>query len=148
LGPVCHNECAVNIVTESCPNLGFLTEKICKPLASYQIPILLSHPGATQFCQDAGFDMFEDLIPWRTWDNQPDENVKLELIANFVKKWIDSGTILDDYKQVQDRVERNKQYFHSDGFRDLIMKNMPRIDPYQLQTNWTRTIPVSGTGVL
>jgi len=143
-----YDQYAVNVVTETQIEFPSLTEKCCKPFIARQIPIIVGSLGANQFHVDIGFDMFEDLIPWRTWDNQPDENVKLELIANFVKKWIDSGTILDDYKQVQDRVERNKQYFHSDGFRDLIMKNMPKIDPYQLQTNWTRTIPVSGTGVL
>ena len=113
-----------------------------------QIPMIVSSLGANQFHVDIGFDMFEDLVPWRTWDHQTDENIRLDLIANFVKKWIDSGTILNDYKQVQDRVERNKQYFHSDEFRNLIMKHMPKIDPYQSEANWTRTIPVPEIGVL
>ena len=74
--------------------------------------------------------MFEDLIPWRSWDDQNDQNIRLDRIANFVKQWIDSGNMLQDYNRVRDRVERNKQYFHSERFRNLIMKCMPVVDPY------------------
>jgi hypothetical protein len=125
-----YDQYAVNVVTETQIDFPSLTEKCCKPFIARQIPIIVSSLGANQFHVDIGFDMFEDLVPWRTWDHQTDENIRLDLIANFVKKWIDSGTILRDYNQVQDRVERNKQYFHSDGFRNLIMKHMPNVNFY------------------
>lgn len=143
-----YDQYAVNIVTETQIDFPSLTEKCCKPFIARQIPVIVGNVGVNQFHVDIGFDMFEDLVPWRTWDHQTDENIRLELIADFVKKWIDSGTILNDYKQVQDRVERNKQYFHSDRFRDLIMKNMPKIDPYQFNAARTISPPRPGVGVL
>ena len=117
LGPKCYNECAVNIVTESCPNLGFLTEKICKPLACYQIPILLSHTGATQFCQDAGFDMFEDIIPWRTWDSIADDQERYTVACRFIVDYIKHGDALADWHRCQDRVIANRERLVSDDFK-------------------------------
>lgn len=114
-----HNECAVNIVTESCPNLGFLSEKICKPLACYQIPILLSHAGANQFCVDAGFDMFEDIIPWRTWDSIPDDHLRCEVACQFVVEYIKRGGALEDWNRCQDRVVANQNRLLSDDFKKL-----------------------------
>ena len=114
-----HNECAVNIVTESCPNLGFLSEKICKPLACFQIPILLSHTGATQFCVDIGFDMFEDIIPWRTWDSIEDEQQRCEVACKFIVDYIKHGDALADWHKCQDRVIANQQRLTSEEFKNL-----------------------------
>jgi hypothetical protein len=122
LGPQCHTECAVNIVTESCPNLGFLTEKICKPLASYQIPILLSHPGATQFCVDAGFDMFEDIIPWRNWDSVQDDCIRYELTCKFITDYVAHGNALADWNRCQDRVIANRARLASDDFKQFCVQ--------------------------
>jgi hypothetical protein len=112
-----HNECAVNIVTESCPNLGFLSEKICKPLACYQIPVLLSHTGATQFCVDAGFDMFEDIIPWRTWDSIEDEQERCDVACKFIVDYIKHGDPIADWERCQHRVISNRQRLVSDDFK-------------------------------
>lgn len=117
LGPDCHKTCAVNIVTESAPNLGFLTEKICKPLACYQIPILLSHKGATQFCVDLGFDMFEDIIPWKTWDQIDDEQQRCAAICKFIVEYIKYGDPLSDWNRCQGRVIANKQYLVGNKFK-------------------------------
>ena len=116
-GPRCYRECAVNIVTESCPNLGFLTEKICKALACYQIPILLSHAGATQFCVDAGFDMFEDIIPWRSWDSIEDEQHRCAVACKFIVDYIKHGNALADWNKSQDRVIANRKRLVSDDFK-------------------------------
>ena len=68
--------------------------------------------------------MFEDVVPWITWDSEPDENVRIYKIVEFVEHWIRSGTVLADYSRVINRVEHNKQYFHSEKFRDVIMGQM------------------------
>jgi len=142
-----YDQYAVNVVTETQTEFPSLTEKCCKPFIARQIPILVGNVGINQFHVDIGFDMFEDIVPWRTWDQESNEDTRLEQIASFVKRWIDSGTILDDYRQVQDRVERNKQYFHSDQFRDRIMIRMPKIDPYQFTAPRTQSPPSPGVGV-
>jgi hypothetical protein len=50
--------------------------------------------------------------------------VRLEKIANFVDWWVRSGTIMDTYREMLPRIERNKQYFHSEAFRQRIMAQM------------------------
>lgn len=126
-----YDQYAVNVVTETQTEFPSTSEKCCKAFIARQIPVIVGNTGVNQFHVDIGFDMFEDIVPWRTWDNEIDENVRLKLIADFVKTWIDSGSILRDYSLVQARVERNKQYFHSDKFRDTIMKNMPKVNFYE-----------------
>lgn len=125
-----YDQYAVNVVTETQIDFPSLTEKCCKPFIARQIPIIVGNPGVNQFLVDLGIDMFEDVVPWRSWDNQNDKNIKLKMIADFIKSWVDSGNVLRDYNLVQDRVEKNKQYFHSDKFREIIMKNMPKVNFY------------------
>jgi hypothetical protein len=113
----CYCTCAVNIVTESSPNLGFLSEKICKPLACYQIPILLGPKGATQFCVDAGFDMFEDIIPWQTWDSIADNHQRCKTACEFVVDYIKHRDPIADWQRCQNRVINNHQRLVSDKFK-------------------------------
>jgi hypothetical protein len=114
----------VNIVTETVTDLCYISEKTCKPFISRQIPIIVSSVGVNQFLKDIGLDMFEDIVPWATWDSESDENIRINKIVEFVEQWIKSGTVLEDYHRVIDRVERNKKYFHSEKFRDIIMVQM------------------------
>jgi hypothetical protein len=119
-----YDQYAVNIVTETVTDLCYISEKTCKPFISRQIPIIVSSVGVNQFLKDIGLDMFEDIVPWATWDSESDENIRINKIVGFVEQWIKSGTVLEDYHRVIDRVERNKKYFHSEKFRDIIMVQM------------------------
>jgi hypothetical protein len=119
-----YSECAVNIVNETSTEVAFITEKTCKPFLARQIPILVASVGINQFLQDIGLDMFSDLVPWQTWDSEPQEQVRVEKIAEFVDCWIRSGNILTDYQRMLPRIEKNKTYFHSKEFVELIMQQM------------------------
>lgn len=125
-----YSECAVNVVTETVMNRKSLSEKSCKPFVARQIPLIMGPVGANQFLLDIGFDMFEDLIPWREWDSDPNEATRIQKLADFTIQWLRSGKILDQYRSVIDRIERNKTYIHSDLFRSVILKQMPKLDPY------------------
>lgn len=116
-----YNQCAVNLVTETAVDQAYISEKACKPFVAHQIPIIVGSARITQFLSDVGLDMFDDLIPWQTWDSDPVLESRIEKIAAFVTQWINSNTILSDYQRVLPRVIRNKQYFHSDEFRQKIM---------------------------
>lgn len=116
---------AVNIVTETSVDLTYVSEKTCKPFVAHQIPIIVASAGVNKFLQDIGLDMFEDLVPWQSWDSESDSNVRLEKISVFVRQWIDCGTVLEDYQRVLPRIQFNKQYFHSEVFRNRLMKHMP-----------------------
>ena len=124
IGHPVYDQTAVNIVTETSFDQTYLCEKTCKPFIAYQIPIIVAGPGSSQWLNDIGLDMFEDLVPWRTWDSEPDPDTRLQKIATFVEQWIKQGTVLEDYQRVLHRIKRNKQYFHSEAFRQRIMNQM------------------------
>jgi len=121
--PVYH-QYAVNLVTETETELTYISEKTCKPFIARQIPIMVASAGVNRFLQDIGLDMFEDIVPWRTWDSETDNQVRMNKIVDFVEQWIRSGSILDDYNRVLSRVEKNKHYFHSEEFRNKIMNQI------------------------
>jgi hypothetical protein len=83
--------------------------------------------GTNKFLKDIGLDMFEDIVPWQSWDNDTDSQSRLEKIASFVDWWVRSGTIMGTYREVLPRIERNKQYFHSEAFRNRIMHQMDQL---------------------
>ena len=115
---------AVNIVTETSIDQTYLCEKTCKPFIACQIPIIVAGPGSSKWLSDIGLDMFEDIVPWHTWDSENDSEIRLQKIATFVEHWIKQGTVLEDYQRVLHRVKHNKQYFHSEAFRQRIMNQM------------------------
>ena len=130
VGPEAYNRCAVNLVTETVIDRPSLSEKTCKPFVARQIPVIVGPCYCNKFLTDLGLDMFPDLVPWETWDTETDVDVRLQKISAFIIDWINRGTILDDYRRHQLRIERNKQYFHSDAFRQKILYQMPVANPY------------------
>ena len=124
-----YNQYAVNLVTETDIDLTYISEKTCKPFVARQIPIIAGSAGINQFLSDTGLDMFDDLVPWRTWDHEPDSATRLQKIVDFAEGWICSGTMLADYDRVMPRVQANKRYFHSEAFRTRIMCQMSNLEP-------------------
>ena len=112
---------AVNIVTETCMEWPYVSEKTAKPFAARQIPILIGSAGINRFMQDLGLDMFSDIVPWHTWDEILDNRERLNKIADFIIDWVNKDDMLEIYRLVIDRVEKNKRHFHSDRFRDTIL---------------------------
>jgi len=119
-----YGECAVNLVTETVVDHAYVSEKTCKPFMARQIPIIVGGAGISRFLHNIGLDMFEDLVPWRSWDDEPRVEHRIQKIANFVIDWVNRGTILQDYHRMQSRIDANKTYFHSQQFRDKIMWQM------------------------
>jgi hypothetical protein len=120
-----YGEHAINLVTETSLNEGIiLTEKTCKPFMAYQIPIIVGPPGANKFLQDIGLDMFEDYVPWQTWDKETDQKIKMQQITKFLEQLLSSTTaeqdILTTHKNFWPRLIHNKQHFHSSEFRALL----------------------------
>ena len=129
VGHKVYRDCAVNLVTETDINLTYISEKTCKPFVARQIPIIVGSAGINQFLSDIGLDMFSDVVPWRTWDSEPDSAVRLQQIVDFTESWIRSGTMVADYQQLLPRVQANKKYFHSEEFRNRIMIQMSNFEP-------------------
>lgn len=125
-----YSQCAVNIVTETVIDRPSLSEKSCKPFVARQIPVIVGPVGANQFLSDIGLDMFADLVPWAQWDQEYNPTVRMQQIADFLVQWHDSGSVLDDYRKMISRIEKNKQYFHSEQFRQVILNKMPTANHY------------------
>ena len=120
---------AINLVTETSLTEGvILTEKTCKPFLAYQIPVILGPIGANKFLQDMGLDMFEDYIPWHTWDNETDHKLKMQKIVSFLDQLLAGPTAEQDillmHQQMHPRLVRNKERFHSREFLDLLTSQL------------------------
>jgi hypothetical protein len=131
VGHPVYNQCAVNLVTETSITEGvMLSEKTCKPFMAYQIPIMVGPVGGSQFLQDIGFDMFSDYIPWQTWDHVLDHKLRIRMIVEFVNSLLaDPEEILLAHQCFQDRLIKNKQYFHSPAFENLLLDQILNFKP-------------------
>ena len=127
VGHSVYRHCAVNLVTETVTDLAYVSEKTCKPFIARQIPVLVGSARINQFLTDVGLDMFEDVVPWRSWDSETNHQVRINAIVDFVESWLRSGSILSDYQKLLPRIQCNKQYFHSERFRDVIMSQMSKL---------------------
>jgi hypothetical protein len=129
VGTLVYQNHAINLVTETSLTEGIiLTEKTCKPFLAYQIPIIVGPIGANQFLQDIGLDMFEDYIPWRTWDSETDHKLKMQKIVSFLDQLLAGPTAEQDillmHQQMHPRLVKNKQRFHSQEFLDLLTRQL------------------------
>jgi hypothetical protein len=120
---------AINIVTETSLTEGIiLTEKTCKPFLAYQIPVIVGPKGANQFLQDVGLDMFEDIVPWETWDCETDHKLKMQKIVAWLDQLLSNTNyeqhILDIHQQCHSRLIKNKQRFHSPEFLDVLSRQL------------------------
>jgi hypothetical protein len=129
VGHAVYRDCAVNLITETATDVTYVSEKTCKPFVARQIPVLVGSMGINQFLTDIGLDMFSDVVPWTIWDHESDHNLRVKKIMDFVESWLRSGTMLEDYCRLLPRVQANKQYFHSDQFRTLLLQQMSNLVP-------------------
>jgi hypothetical protein len=124
-----HSNYALNIVTETSMSEGVvITEKTCKAIMAYQIPVLVGPAGITQFLEDLGLDMFSDIIPWKTWDHEKDHKLRMRQIVEYLHEILHKDTaeqdILHLHASVYDRLRQNKQYFHSEDFENVLTRPM------------------------
>lgn len=118
---------AINLITETTTgNNGIcLTEKTAKPIMAFQIPILIGNPGASQWLEDVGIDMFSDYVPWKQWDNIDDPKLRIRIIVEYVDEIMqDPNQILLKHKSFHSRLIANKQRFHSDEFADSLIQQL------------------------
>jgi hypothetical protein len=131
VGHPVYNQCAVNLVTETSVTEGVIvSEKTCKPFMAYQIPIIVGPVGGSQFLQDIGFDMFSDYIPWQTWDHVLDHKLRIRMIVEFVNSLLaNPEAIVATHQRFQDRLIKNKEYFHSPAFENLLLDQILNFKP-------------------
>lgn len=118
-----YRRCAFNLVTESTMGRILVSEKSCKPFFARQIPIIIGPRGTTKFFQDNGLDMFADIIPWHTWDSEPDARIRLDKTVEFLDDFLSQDPV-KIYHANTCRVDYNHDYFQSTEFRQRIMQEM------------------------
>jgi hypothetical protein len=125
---------AINLVTETTLVHGIaLTEKTAKPIMAYQIPILVAPVGSSQFLEDIGIDMFSDYIPWKTWDNVEDHKTRMKMIVGFLDTIMnDPDKILETHHKFKPRLIKNKEYFHSKEFANLLTDQVSNFKQFQV----------------
>jgi hypothetical protein len=125
---------AIDLVTETTLVNGIgLTEKTAKPIMAYQIPILVAPAGSSHFLEDIGIDMFSDYIPWKTWDNVEDHKTRMKMIVGFLDTIMnDPDKILETHHKFKPRLIKNKEYFHSKEFANLLTDQVSNLKQFQV----------------
>jgi hypothetical protein len=125
----------VNIVTESCyiDKDVHITEKSMKPFYFYQFPLFLSSYQHVKFLKERfGFDMFDDILD-HSYDNEPDERMRLIMFFNEIKRLNENKELLITfYKNNKERFISNKEIVVKINnskrdygyFKNLIHKNI------------------------
>jgi hypothetical protein len=92
---------------------------------AHQIPIMVGPVGGSQFLQDIGLDMFADYIPWQTWDSVTDHKLRIRMIVEFVDSVLANPVaILTAHQGFRDRLIKNKLYFHSTEFENMLLRQI------------------------
>jgi hypothetical protein len=102
---------AVNIVTETqyyYPCL--ISEKSLLAFAAKQIPIIIGYKGIIRDCENAGFDMFRDIVD-TSYEDLPD-GIRVEQAI-----WRNQDLIMGkvDLSHLADRLEANRQHIINGG---------------------------------
>ena len=121
--------CIFNVVTENtygsfcCEDIkdtNTFTEKTFKPFMMEQIPIFVAQPYHVELLREIGYDVFDDIID-HSYDEEPDEEKRMELIIQEIKKTLDKdGTSFyyDNLERFLHNRELTYQHTH-DGYRYL-----------------------------
>jgi hypothetical protein len=115
----------VNIVTETSFYIenDFISEKIWKPLYHFQPIIVVGRPYLLKYLKEIGFKTFDWLID-ETYDTIEDNNLRMEMIINEVKK-------LNDLSIFELHEIINKHFYILEHNHNLLNKIGNNIDNIQ-----------------
>mgnify|MGYP003343896210 FL=1 len=104
----------------------FLSEKTSKPFVAKLIPIILGPRNTARHLHDAGLDMFGDIVPWHTWDHLSEPRDRIRAVVEFLDEFLKQDLVAI-YHANKHRVDRNKEFFHSEQFRANITIDMLKL---------------------
>jgi hypothetical protein len=115
-------ECLLYLVTETVGSGQrlHLTEKIFKPICMQMPFVLASTKGSLAYLRSYGFKTFGDI--WdESYDNEPDDRLRIVKIAELLRWLEDQGTRRQDiFAQCQDIILHNFQHFYNGGFEKIL----------------------------
>jgi len=112
----------LNLVVESrLENIGFLTEKVYKPLRTGQLFLVQGPPGTVRYLRSIGFDTYDDFID-HSYDMIDDWQQRSDAVLSELDR-IYSG-IEDFYFASQDRRIYNRNHLMSQQLIDRALSNL------------------------
>lgn len=105
----------VHVVSETYPDYNFLSEKSLKPIFAGQIPLIIGGQNIMQMYKDLGFDLFNDIIDYKHFDNEPDYKIRvakvLELLQNVKDLELDKIFKLTEKRRQQNIIDIMEPHF-------------------------------------
>ncbi len=113
----------LNIVTEpQIDNIGFISEKVFKPIRAEQLFLIQGCPGTINYLQRIGFDTFSDYIDHNYYDNELDWKIRtqkmLEVLDNIYPK------IPEIFAATKQRRMYNRQHLASMDVESNVLKTL------------------------
>lgn len=121
----------INLVTETEfeGNILFFTEKIVKPIISYQPFIVLSNPYYLKELKSMGFKTFSNIID-ESYDEEENDSKRLQKIFNEIERIskLSLKDMADLYKSVLHICIYNRKHLDKLSKQDVLLKTFKRIE--------------------
>lgn len=112
----------LNLVVESrLEDIGYLTEKVYKPIRAGQLFLIQGPPGTVNYLRSLGFDTFDDFID-HSYDQIPDWRTRTDMVLHQLDKIYDQ--IQEFYFASRERREYNRQHLMSEKLVSTALSNI------------------------
>jgi len=113
----------LNIVSEArVEDLGYLTEKIYKPLLAGQLFLVQGAPGSIAYLRRMGFDVFDDYIDHNQYDHEPDWQRRTDLMLSVLDDIFPN--IESIFFATTDRRQQNAKWLASDKLKHRCLQSI------------------------
>jgi hypothetical protein len=118
-----YTDSCLNIVAESrLEDIGYLTEKIYKPIRAGQLFLVQGPPGSISFLRNLGFDVFDDIID-HSYDSIADWKTRTDLMLSELDRIYDQLDTL--YNKTVERRVANFNWLKSNKLiKDCLPKKL------------------------
>ena len=113
----------LNIVGEArVEDMGYLTEKIYKPLLAGQLFLVQGAPGSIAYLRRMGFDVFDDYIDHNRYDQEPDWQRRTDLMLSVLDDIFPN--IESIFFATTDRRQQNAKWLASDNLKHRCLQSI------------------------
>ena len=113
----------LNIVSEArVEDLGYLTEKIYKPLLAGQLFLVQGAPGSIAYLRRMGFDVFDDYIDHNRYDQELDWQRRTDLMLSVLDDIFPN--IESIFFSTTDRRQQNAKWLASDNLKHRCLQSI------------------------
>lgn len=106
--PLEYNNTLVDLVSESCVDTVFITEKVIRPIFLEKPFVVLGAPGIHSALADLGFELYTEIFDY-SFDSYSNEDERIDSIITQIEQ-IDSTQLQQLREQVSEKAHRNMQH--------------------------------------